>query len=55
MNNYRAMRLLTELKGQPLTPEVVLRIHHEVTAGTLKDAAHEGKLRGADDDVRVED
>jgi Fic family protein len=55
MNNYRTMRLLTELMEQPLTPEVILRIHREVTAGTLEDAAHEGKLRGADDDVRVED
>jgi Fic family protein len=55
MNNYRTMRLLTELKEQPLTPETVLRIHREVTAGTLKDAAFEGKLRGAKNDVRVED
>jgi Fic/DOC family len=55
MNNYRTMRLLTELKEQPLTPEMILRIHREVTAGTLKDAEHEGQLRGAGDDVRVED
>jgi len=55
MNNYRTMRLLAELKEQPLTPELILRIHREVTAGTLKDAAYEGKLRAADDDVRVED
>lgn len=55
MNNYRTMRLLTELKEQPLTPELILRIHREVTAGTLKDTVHEGKLRCADDDVRVED
>ena len=55
MNNYRTMRLLTELKEQPLTPELILRIHREVTAGTLKDAASEGKLRGSGDDVRVED
>jgi Fic family protein len=55
VNNYRTMRLLTDLKEKPLTPELILRIHREVTAGTLKDAAHEGKLRGADDDVRVED
>jgi Fic family protein len=55
MNNYRTMRLLAELKEQPLTPEMILSIHREVTAGTLKDSAHEGKLRGPDDDVRVED
>lgn len=55
MNNYRTMRLLTELNEQPPPPEMILRVHREVTAGTLKDAAHEGKLRGASDDVRVED
>ena len=55
MNNYRTMRLLAELKEKPLTPEMILRIHREVTAGTLKDAAHEGQFRSADDDVRVED
>ena len=55
MNNYRTMRLLTELKETPLAPGMILRIHREVTAGTLKDAAHEGNLRGANDDVRVED
>jgi Fic family protein len=55
MNNYRTMRLLTELREQPLTPEMILRIHREVTAGTLKDSGREGQLRGAGDDVRVED
>jgi Fic family protein len=55
MNNYRTMRLLAELKEKPLTPEVILRIHREVTAGTLKDSTHEGQFRAADDDVRVED
>jgi Fic family protein len=55
MNNYRTMRLLAELKEKPLTPEMILSIHREVTAGTLKDASHEGKIRGPDDDVRVED
>lgn len=55
MNNYRTMRLLTELKEEPLTPELILRIHREVTTGTLDDSADEGKFRGAGDDVRVED
>ena len=55
MNNYRTMRLLLELKEKPLTPELILRIHREVTAGTLKDSSHEGQFRGPGDDVRVED
>ena len=55
INNYRTMRLLGELKEQALTPEMMLAIHREVTAGTLKEAAHEGCFRAAGDDVRVED
>ena len=55
MNNYRTMRLLAELKEKPLTPGMILRIHREVTAGTLEHAAQEGQFRGPDDDVRVED
>ena len=55
MNNFRTMRLLSELKDMPLTPEMVLRIHREVTAGTLKNHAQEGRFRSAEDDVRVED
>ncbi len=52
MNNFRTMRLLAELKDEPLTPELILRIHQEVTAGTLD---HPGQLRTSADDVRVED
>jgi len=55
MNNYRTMRLLDELKEKPLTPAMILQVHREVTAGTLKDADCEGKFRTADDKVRVED
>lgn len=55
MNNYRTMRLLPELKELPLTPELILRIHQEVTAGTLKNPDNEGKFRVDNDDVRLED
>ncbi len=55
MNNYRTMRLLSDLKGQALTPELILRIHREVTAGTLKNPENEGRFRQTDDHVRVED
>ena len=55
MNNYRTMRLLAELKEQPLSPELILRIHQQVTAGTLKTPENEGRFRETDDDVRVED
>ena len=55
MNNYRTMRLLSELKNEELTPSLVLRIHREVTAGTLQDSEDEGQFRKADSDVRIED
>lgn len=55
LNNYRTMRLLGGLKEKPLTPELILAIHREVTAGTLKNPAHEGAFRSTKDNVRVED
>jgi Fic family protein len=55
MNNYRTMRLLSELKKEELTPSLVLRIHREVTAGTLENSEDEGHFRKADSDVRIED
>jgi Fic family protein len=55
LNNYRTMRLLGELMEQALTPDLILRIHREVTAGTLRNPLHEGRFRSAGDNVRVED
>jgi len=55
MNNYRTMRLLAEIKNEKLTPELILRVHREVTAGTLKDPKTEGRFREARHDVRLED
>lgn len=55
MNNYRTMRLLAELKNEALTPALVLRIHQEVTAGTLERSEDEGQLRSPGAHVRVED
>jgi Fic family protein len=55
LNNYRTMRLLSDLKNQPLSKEVILRIHREVTAGTLDKPEQEGRFRFPDEDVRIED
>ncbi len=55
LNNYRAMRLIKTLVDQPLTPALVFRLHREVTALTLDDAASSGRLRRADEDVVVGD
>lgn len=55
LNNYRTMRLLSDLKDQPLSKQVILRIHREVTAGTLDKPEQEGRFRFPDEDVRIED
>ena len=55
MNNFRTMRLVSDLKQEPLTPQLVLRIHKEITAGTMENPADEGCFRSADADVRIED
>jgi Fic family protein len=55
MNNYHTMRLLSEWKEQELTPDLILRIHREITAGTLDHEADEGRFRRTEDEVRVVD
>lgn len=53
-NNYRAMEIIRQFRGEPVTPERVLELHRILTEGTLDDTADAGRLRQADD-VRVED
>jgi Fic family protein len=48
-NNFEAMRLVRTLLKEPLTPELVLRIHRRVTDGTLDDPEDAGRLRETDD------
>ncbi|MFC7337984.1 Fic family protein [Haloferula chungangensis] len=55
VNNYRTMRLVSDLKEQELTPELILSIHREITAGTLDHPGDEGRFRDLGDDVRVVD
>jgi Fic family protein len=43
-NNYRALRLIKEMKGD-LTPESVLELHRVVTEGTLGDPSAAGRLQ----------
>lgn len=53
-NNYRTMRYLLECKDMPLTPEIVLELHHLMTADTLSRPEKCGCLRSSEDWVRVE-
>lgn len=55
MNNYRTMQMVSERKDEEMTPEFILEIHREVTAGTLDHSEDEGRFRRTVDDVRVED
>ena len=55
LNNYIAMREIQELKNEPLTKELVFRIHQIVTEGTLDDPTAAWRFRRADENVRVED
>lgn len=55
LNNYRTMRRIRELKETKLTPESVLELHALVTDGTLDKPDAAGRLRRADEKIRVED
>lgn len=52
MNNYLAMRRVSEVRDQPLTPELIFEIHRIVTDGTLDDPDAAGKIQ-TDDSKRV--
>lgn len=48
LNNYRAMRLVTESSSDPLTPEWILELHAVLTEGTLDDPRDAGRLETPD-------
>ncbi len=55
VNNYLTMRLVADFKDEALTPDLILRIHRAITAGTMVYPEDEGRFRDLGDDVRVED
>lgn len=54
VNNYQTIRFIVENKQTPLTPELVLHIHHLMTENTLNDSKDAGRLR-MNNEVVVED
>ena len=54
VNNYQTIRFIVENKQSPLTPELVLHIHHLMTDKTLNDPNDAGRLR-TNNEVVVED
>ncbi len=53
LNNYRAIHLIKDFKGQPLTPEVIFRIHRTLAEGTLDTGAERDYLRTPGDHIAV--
>ncbi len=45
VNNFAAMNRITEVSGQPLTPDLVLEIHRIVVADALDDPSGAGRLQ----------
>ncbi len=51
VNNYQTIRRLKELRDKPLSRELILEIHQEITKGTLESEAEETEFRTCDDIV----
>jgi Fic family protein len=52
MNNFETMQFLVNEKNNQLTPQLVLKIHKEITKKTLDNQENEGSLRN-NNDLRV--
>lgn len=54
LNNYLAMKQVSARSGDPLSPDWVLELHADLTAGTLEDPGQAGRLeRPEEERVRV--
>ena len=54
-NNYQAMQAISELKDEPLTPQLIFHLHEVLTLNTLEQKDKAGKFRGEEDEIRVVD
>lgn len=55
VNNYRAVQLITRLKDQPLSQELLLTFHRTITDGTLTGGAEHNYLRQPGDGIGIYD
>jgi Fic family protein len=55
LNNFLTMQRIRELRGQQLTPQLVLDLHRLVSQDTLDDPADAGRLRPPGKEVVVDD
>ncbi|MCX6690800.1 MAG: Fic family protein [Methanoregula sp.] len=51
VNNYQTLRRLKELRDKPLSHELIIEIHREITKGTLESESDETEFRTCDDIV----
>src|SRR5678816_1716754 len=54
-NNYEAMLFIRQLKGTPLTPELVFELHRILTQDALDDPTAAGRFRREDENICVVD
>ena len=55
VNNFVTMRRIIDLKTEPLTPELVLSIHRQISENALDKPDAAGRLRRPDEHVEVSD
>lgn len=55
LNNFRVMEHIRALRGEPMTPKTLLRMHRIVSEGTLDDPSAAGRLRRAREKIAVMD
>lgn len=55
LNNYRTMQRIIELKDEPMSINLLLKLHHWVTDETLDDPSGTGRFRRGDEEIRVMD
>ena len=55
LNNFQSMQQIVKLKKEPLTKDLILRIHHLVTDQTLDDNSTAGRIRTPSESVVVAD
>ena len=55
MNNYRAIMFIREHYQQELTPEFLIEVQRILTEGTLEKEDQVGRLRTAEDNIRIVD
>ena len=55
LNNFNAMELIKEMRGEKLTRGKLLEIHRVLTEGTLEDPTAAGRFRRNDEEIVVRD